>query len=154
MKDWVALNTSGIVVGAFSAEQDFVDNFETVVVDDRSKSTPSWYADGAEFYDVTGVEPRPLLGWYRTSAGAWADGNPSLTADRYRIPADGSTAALVTFRQKGPKTPSKVTFNVNGVDAEDNLANGEAVLTVTSVNPGDVIAVSAAGQVINIRVED
>lgn len=147
---WAAVDNN-MVVSGFDAPESF--DFVEDVVNVAGLTTPAWWHAEVEFVDVTTVSPRPTIGWYRDGNGNWIDGTVSLTSDRPSIPADGTTFATITFKQKGPKAPAKVRFSVNGTEAEDPLVNGSAVLTVTSTNPGDQILVTAGGASVTILVE-
>lgn len=152
LRTWAVLRDS-IVVDMFDAGLDLVDNFVERVVDNTGVVTPPWYDATVEFVDVTDVEPRPMSGFYKASNGRWVDGNPSLVADRYTIPADGTTAATVTFSQKGPQAPVEVTFDVNGQTVTESLTADKATVEVVSTNPGDEIVVSTGGSSVTIQVE-
>lgn len=153
LKQWVAVDAGVIVHAGFSAPQSYIDDYDKNIVERSDITTPPWYHEGVTFLDVTDMNPKPSTDWFLDASGAWLNGNASLTVNRTTIPADGTTIAVVTFAQKGPKAPAKVKFNVNGQEVEENLANGVATLEITSVNPGDVIEVKARNQTVTITVE-
>jgi hypothetical protein len=153
IKKWAAVENGLVVHGDFDASQEYIDSFVEQIVDRVDRTTPPWYNENITFVDVTEIEPRPTTNWFIDSGGNWVDGNPSLTTDRTSIPADGTMAAIITFAQQGPTTPTSVAFNVNGEDVNDTVINGVATLNVTSSNPGDVIVVTVGSNSVTITVE-
>jgi hypothetical protein len=65
-----------------------------------------------------------------------------LTADRYEIPADGATAAAVTYRRR--TASGSVVFTVNGQPFQVPAVDGVAVAGITSATAGPVV-VTAGG---------
>lgn len=152
LKQWAAVK-GDVVVHGFDAPQELIDNFKSNIVDPAHVTTPPWYDSTVEFLDVTGLDPRPWDGYYRTADGTWHNGNPTLTASRDSIPADGNTPAFVIFAQSGPAAPAQVTFVVNGQEVAEPLSNGKATVEVVSVNPGDTVTVSVGKRSVVIAVE-
>jgi hypothetical protein len=151
MQRWAVTNSTGEVVHGFDADQSFVDDFENKVVD-SGVETPSWWSDTVDFHNVTGIDPRPTVGFFLVE-GAWVDGTPRLQTDRRTIPANNTTAAKVTFTQQGPQAPASVDFELNGQVVTERLVNGAAAVNITSANPGDVLTVRAGGLSVTITVE-
>lgn len=92
-----------------------------VTLPDNSPVGPGWTYDGATFT---------------------APPTRTLTVDRASIPANGTTAAVVTYRDTFPDGPASVTFTVNGVAQAVTVTNSEALLDVVSSTPGDTIEVT------------
>jgi hypothetical protein len=68
---------------------------------------------------------------------------PTLTVAPDTIPADGVTAAVVTYTDPGTERTTSVAFTANGISESVDLdANGVALLDVVSSTPGDTITVS------------
>lgn len=154
MKRWTATK-DGEVVHGFDAEQSYIDDYLDRVVNARGFVTPPWWDETVVFHDVTHLETRPVLGFYKAANGHWVDGNAYLTVDRQSIPADGTTFALVTFEQKGPNAPAEIAFDVNGQVVIETLGSAKsASLEITSRNPGDRITVRALDLAVTIVVED
>lgn len=153
LRQWAAVDGTVIVHGGFDAPQEYVDDYVDRVVDRADLTTPPWWHEGVEFLDVTGMTPRPMVGWFRVGNGPWMDGNPSLTASRLSIPADSTTAAVVTFAQKGPNAPASVEFNVNGVKSTVALANDTASVEVVSATAGDLITVAVGSLSVQVEVQ-
>lgn len=150
---WAAVKGGVVVHSHFDATQEVIDRAVEALA--NSEVTPEWYDADVEFVDVSGVDPRPTIGFYKAANGRWVDGNPHLTTDRPAIPADGVTAATVTFTQKGPGAPAEVVFDVNGQVVTETLgAAKSAMVTVTSTNPGDRITVGVLDLAVTILVED
>lgn len=142
MKSWAVVSNDQVVTG-FDGTVEFVESMDR----------PIWWPEDSEILDITGIEPRPVIGFYR-SGNEWFDGNPRMGTDRQTIPADGVTAAKITFTQKGPNAPKTVVFSVNGQNMDEVLSSeGLAVCEVVSSNSGDIIMVSAEGISVPIRVE-
>lgn len=81
---------------------------------------------------------------------------PGLAVDRTTIPADGLTAAVVTYTDPRVGAPLSVTFTVNGATQTVLTAAGVAVLAVASATPGDTITVTVdalPGEAVTITVE-
>lgn len=77
-----------------------------------------------------------------------------LTSDRDEIPPDGSTPALVSYRDPSQTTES-VVFMVNGTPSQDTpMVNGSAEIYVVSNTPDDVVLVEANGLTLTIGVTD
>lgn len=58
-------------------------------------------------------------------------------ADRFTLPADGVTAATITYRRR--TAPDPVTWTINGAAFDVPLdAEGAAVATITSSTPGPI----------------
>lgn len=154
IKQWAALDPSGHVLHTMGAPDELVNEFVQRIVEPSGLTTPYWWTPEVVWVDITAASPQPVTGWFRDGAGAWVDGTPKLSVDRPSIPADGVTAARVTFSQKGPKTPTAVTFDVNGQAVSETLSpEGVAVCDIVSSNPGDQVQVFAGGLFVTIKVE-
>lgn len=94
-------------------------------------------------------------GW-RLVSGAWvAPPRRDLAVDRASIPADGTTAATVTYTDTHDDAPTSVVFTVNGLDSNAvDLVDAAAALQVTSTTPGDVIEVTVGELSLSIQVEE
>lgn len=153
MNTWVPVNNNVIVSWPFQADKEYIENFkENIVISDRN-TTPSWYNETTRFLDVTSINPTPDIGFYKEGEN-WIDGNPNLSTNTRNIPADGKTPAVITFTQKGPNTPTKVTFVVNeAATVEPVSADGIATCEIVSTNPGDVITVKVNGLTETVKVD-
>jgi hypothetical protein len=80
-----------------------------------------------------------------------ADELPILTTDRSTIPADGTTAAVVTYN--APAATGSVTFDVNGATATEQLVDGTAAIEVTATAAGP-ITVACEGLTATIQAEE
>lgn len=103
-------------------------------LEDDSLVGPGWTWDGENYHEPVVVE---------------------LVANRYEIPGDGSTAALVAYRNTGPDAPGMVTFSANGSVHTVTMSGTEALLEITSSTPGDWITVTVdalPGAELTIRV--
>lgn len=145
------IDASGILKNVIVADQKFIDDVKSAI-NDPNADISHLYTKEDKFVEITSIEPSPSFGWYQDGAGNWFDGNPKLTADRASIPADGITSAKVTFFQIGPKAPTQVSFNVNGLATDVALVSGVAVADVTSTNPGDTIVVAVGALSVTITV--
>lgn len=151
MRNWIVVTTGNVVVHGFGGTVEVAESaLERVAA---MGSVPDWYEDNLTLSDATDLDPRPTVGWYKAGNGRWMDGNPTLITDRYTIPANGNTAATVTFTQKGPQAPTEVTFDVNGQTVTETLVADKATVEVVSTNPGDEIVVSTGGSSVTIQVE-
>lgn len=128
---FAVLGGDGTAVNVIIADQAFADAYDhpTVRIDQ--------------------LDPRPGIGW-SYAAGKWTP-PPTLEADRYTIPADNATPAVLTLRRTRGAGP--VTFVVNGLEVSRPVVKGDAVLEVTSATPGDTIIVTADGLAATITVE-
>ena len=105
-------------------------------------------ADPAEFVDaIGGGQLIPLddheggawgVGWRYVNGAPVPPPVRELSIDRQTIPADGTTAALVTYRDTHDDAPASVTFTVNGVDQAVDVTDGVAELEVTGTVPGRI----------------
>lgn len=63
----------------------------------------------------------------------------SLTTDRDQVPADGSAAAVVTYRNTHDDAPASVTFDVNSATADEQVIDGTAAIEVVAIEPGPIV---------------
>ncbi len=80
---------------------------------------------------------------------------PALGTDAYSIPADGTTAATVTYTDHSPTAPLVVTFLVNGATADSEVRDGVATIEVVASTPGPVeVSVASLDDLIVITAEE
>jgi hypothetical protein len=152
-KKWVVLDRDNYVVHGFDATEYFVSSFVERVVEREDLSTPPWYSRGIQFVNVDNLPNRPVVGFYRANNGDWLDRRPNISVDRDLIPADGKTAATVTYEDYTPSAPPYVTFDVNGSRVEEYVLNGTASIEITSASPSDRITVGVEDFSVTIDVE-
>lgn len=76
---------------------------------------------------------------------------PTLTVDRDSIPADGATAAVVTF--ESGLAPAEVSFDVNGEVVTEDVVDGTAAIEVVADIPGPV-ALACEGLTVTITATE
>lgn len=129
-----------------------------VVDDDDHGFAPDYVGrDDNDFeraVDLSTLEVQPSIGWvFRRGIGYVP---PAVIAvDRDTIPANGTTAATVTYTDNRAAPADHVTFVVNGEEQDPPvpLVDGKASITVASSTAGDTVTVSAEGLGVSIEVE-
>lgn len=81
---------------------------------------------------------------------------PALVSDRNSIPADGTTAALVTYRNYAADAPTSATFTANGASVTTALTDGVATVEVTAAQAGpvDVSVDALPGFILTLNAEE
>ena len=106
--------------------------------------------------DVTD-QPQVALDWLYVDGELKPPPMRYMNTDRHSIPADGTTAATVTYTDTYPDAPEQVVFTVNGATKTVQVTSaGNAFLDVVSSTPGDSIVVSVdalPGTSLTITVE-
>lgn len=78
---------------------------------------------------------------------------PHLSVSRATIPADGASAAVVTYTNTRNDAPAEITFDVNGAAVTEALLDGTASIEVTAAAPGPIV-ISCEGLEVTVQAEE
>jgi len=147
---WAVVEDTGEVSNVLVGDQDFIDQLRADIA--KPDVDTGDYHHRQEFIDVTDLDPQPGVGWLHLQGTFML--RTAVTVDRDTIPADGTTAATVTYKDNTPGATGSVVFDVNGV-AHDPLplaADGTASIQVVSESAGDRIRVACGDAGASIEV--
>lgn len=91
-------------------------------------------------YELVELGNEPVgPGWRRRNGKLIPPAMRRLNASPFQIPADGKTAATVTYENTYDGPPAQVTFTVNGATATESLVDGKASIEVVATTPDEIV---------------
>lgn len=79
MKTWIPLNDGIGASYPFQADDEYIVEYNSRIVDPEHITTPEWYTETTAFIDITDVDPLPTIGWVLTKTGWEAPPPPVLS---------------------------------------------------------------------------